>query len=121
MLTIAIVTRELRERALYNKIRDPQFASLHDSSTMPSTNRSAGRNVHIYNANEPNTVLGGLYVNDGVTNANFYSMLDFIFIFSGEYLLRDGDGNKILKDSNPLQPNKYYIVTQGRFIYLQLF
>lgn len=75
---------------------------------MISANRSAGRNIHIYNANEPDTVLGGLYVNNGVTNANFF--------FTSDYFLRDEGGNTILRDDYPLQPNKYYIVTQGRFL-----
>jgi hypothetical protein len=70
---------------------------------MSSVNRSAGRNVHIYNANDPDTALGGLYVNIGVTNANFYSMVEIIFIFSSDYFLRDAGGNTILRDDNPLQ------------------
>lgn len=41
---------------------------------MSAANRSAGREVHIYDANDPATVLGRLILTNGVTNANFYSM-----------------------------------------------
>src|SRR5450432_3928157 len=84
---------------------------------MSSANRSAGRTVHIYDAKDPDTVLGGLYVNNGVTHTNFYSMVEIIFLFSSDYFLRDEDGNTIARDDHPLQPNKYYIVTQGKFLY----
>ncbi len=81
---------------------------------MSSINRSAGRNVHIYDASDPNTALGGLYVNNGVTNANFYSMVEIIFLFSSDYFLRDEGGNTTIRDDHPLRPDKYYIVTQGK-------
>ena len=51
-------------------------------STMPPINRSAGRNVHIYDANDPTAVLGGLILVNGVTNANFYSMVEILIIFA---------------------------------------
>ncbi|KAL0639311.1 hypothetical protein Q9L58_001537 [Maublancomyces gigas] len=41
------------------------------------SNRSLGRNVHIYNASDP-TELGGLVLTNGVTNANFHSMVEII-------------------------------------------
>jgi hypothetical protein len=59
--------------------------SLHDA--MLSANRSAGRDVHIYDVNDPTTVLGGLVVTNGVTNANFYSTVEIIFIFNQDYFL----------------------------------
>lgn len=83
---------------------------------MPSDDRSVGRNVHIYDAGNPDIALGGLYVNNGVTNASFYYMLEIIFILSSDYYLMDESGNTILRDVHPLQPNKYYLVTQGRFV-----
>ena len=45
-----------------------------DSFT-PANNRSAPRNVHIYDVNDPATVLGGLILTDGVTNENPYSII----------------------------------------------
>ena len=82
---------------------------------MSSANRSLGRNVHIYNASNPDTVLGGLFINNGVTNASFYYMVEILFSFSSDYSIRDEGGNTILRNNHPLQPNNYYIVTQGRF------
>jgi len=74
---------------------------------MPPADRSAGRNVHIYDANDPDTALGGLILTNGVTNANFYSMVDIICIFDGQYFLRDEGGATIERDCRSLQPGKY--------------
>jgi hypothetical protein len=91
----------------------------YESSTMP--NRSAGRNVHIYDANDPTTVLGGLTLTNGVTNANFYSMMEILFIFTGIFFLRDEDHINIEKDSHPLQPGKYYVIAASRFLHNHTF
>ena len=80
---------------------------------MPPPNRSAGRNVHIYDLNDPDNVLGGLVLTPGVTNANFYSMVEILVIFISTFFLRDDDGTKIERDNHPLQPKKYYIVSGG--------
>ena len=69
---------------------------------MLAANRSAGRDVQIYRANDPATVLGGLILTNGVTNANFYSMVDIIFIFSQNYFLRNEGGTAVQKDGHPL-------------------
>jgi hypothetical protein len=82
---------------------------------MPSQNRSVGRNVHIYNANDPTTVLGGLILTNGITNANFYSMVEILFIFESTFFLRDEGGVVIQRDGSQLQPGNYYIVALGRF------
>ena len=83
---------------------------------MPTTNRSAGRNVHIYDANDPTTVLGGLTLTNGVTNANFYSMVEILFIFTSTFFLREGD-IVIQRDDHLLQPGNYYIVATSEFHY----
>ncbi|KAF2181340.1 hypothetical protein K469DRAFT_713764, partial [Zopfia rhizophila CBS 207.26] len=59
--------------------------------TIPPINRLAGRNVHIYDPNDPDTVLGGLVLTPGVTNTNFYLIVEIIVIFSGTFFLYDGD------------------------------
>ena len=82
---------------------------------MSVANRSAGCDVYIYSANNPATVLGGLILSNGVTNANFYSMADIIFIFGQGYFLRDEGGTTVQRDGRPLQPGNYYFVTNGRF------
>ena len=84
---------------------------------MPPVDRSNGRNVHIYDANDPNTVLGGLILTNGVTNMNFYSMVEIIIIFSGSFSLRNEGGTEIERDGDPLQPGKYYINAKARLLY----
>lgn len=79
------------------------------------SNRALGRDVHIYDANDPATVLGGLILTNGVTNANLYSMVEIIFIFERDYFLRDEGDAMVQRDNHPLQPGNYYIVTSGRF------
>jgi len=85
--------------------------------SMAPVNRSKGRNVHIYDANDPTTVLGGLILSNGVTNANFYSMVEILVIFKSNFFLRDEGDTKIERDDGPLQPGKYYIVAVGGFLY----
>ncbi|KAF2183148.1 hypothetical protein K469DRAFT_584164 [Zopfia rhizophila CBS 207.26] len=82
---------------------------------MAPINRSRGRNVHIYDANDPTTVLGGLILANGVINANFYSMMEILFVFTGAFFLQDEGNTKIEKDDRPLQPGKYFIVADDPF------
>ena len=80
---------------------------------MLAINRSAGRDVHIYDVKDPNTALGGLILTNGVTNANFYSMIEIFCIFDSVFFLRDEGGTVIQRDGDPLRPSKYYILTDG--------
>ena len=73
--------------------------------------RSLGRNVHIYSAGDTSTVIGGLVVTDGMTNSNFYSMLEITYILNRGYRLRYEGGTIVNRDDNPLQPGKYFIST----------
>jgi hypothetical protein len=75
--------------------------------------RSVGRNVHLYDFKNPDTVLGGLFLNDGVTNANFHAMIEIFCIFDSSYFLRGEDNVIIQRDGFPLNPGKYYILTNG--------
>jgi hypothetical protein len=88
---------------------------------MPPVDRSEGRNVHIYDANHPTTVLGGLILTNGVTNANLYSMVEIIVIFNGPFFLRNDGDVEITKNNHPLQPGKYYIVATGKFLHSHSF
>src|SRR5271163_3393465 len=98
---------------------DPSFktSDVFQTSTMP-INRSGGRDVHIYDAKNPTVVFGGLILNNGVTNANLYSMLGIFMIFEEPFPLQDEElfhlqdekGTKIQKNDDELQPGKYYIV-----------
>jgi hypothetical protein len=91
-------------------------------STMPPANRSAGRDVHIYGSRDRTTTLGGLILNAGVTNANFYAMIR-IFVeftprnFSRTFSLRNENRITIQENHQPLQPGSYYIVTTGKFLH----
>jgi hypothetical protein len=82
---------------------------------MPSLNRSEGRNVYIYDAKDPATVLGGLVLTNGVTNANFYSMVEILFVFESTFLLHDEGGITVQRDGHPLQPGNYYILAISGF------
>ncbi|PUU84244.1 hypothetical protein B9Z19DRAFT_1060352 [Tuber borchii] len=77
--------------------------------------RAIGRNVYIFDPRDPGTILGGLMVTNGMTNTNFYSMVEIIFIFTTDYTLHRGQksGPTIKRDDNPLQEGSYFVVTSG--------
>jgi hypothetical protein len=84
---------------------------------MSIPSRSLGRDVHIYNASDPTgPVLGGLILTNGVTNANFYSMVEVFLFFDSNYVLRHEDGTDVQRDEQALRPGNFYIVTDGRFL-----
>ncbi|KAH0564723.1 hypothetical protein GP486_001885 [Trichoglossum hirsutum] len=85
---------------------------------MPAANRSAGRDVHLYDMKDPDTVLGGLILTNGVTNANLYSMLEIFCIFDSTYFLREEHGMILQRDDHPLNPGNYYILTDAKFKHL---
>jgi len=77
------------------------------------TSRILGRNVHIYSARDTNTVLGGLFAAKGMTNANFYSIVEIVLIFDNDYTLCSESGTAVQRDNHPLQAGKYFINTAG--------
>lgn len=81
---------------------------------MPPLNRSIGRNVFICDANRPDKVLGGLILTQGLTNANFYHMVEILFIFTDPIRLCHDSNTVIERDGTSLQPGKYFIVTSGK-------
>jgi hypothetical protein len=83
---------------------------------MPPLNRSFGRDVHIYDTNNADVVLGGLVLIPGVTNATFYSMVEILIIFTSTFILQDEGGTKVERDDRPLQPGKYFIVSAGQLL-----
>ena len=46
-----------------------------------------------------------------MTNANFYSMVEIVFIFDNDYTLRSESGTTVKRDDNFFQPGKYLIST----------
>jgi hypothetical protein len=90
---------------------DAPSSLLHEDaqSHMPPHNRSAVRDVHIFDASDRSTSIGGLILTAGVTNANLYAMIEIFVIFNGEYILRNESDITIEKDDSPLLPGNYYI------------
>jgi uncharacterized cupin superfamily protein len=78
-------------------------------SPMAPQNRSAGRDVHIFDASDRSTSIGGLILTAGVTNANLHAMIEIIVFLDGEYILRNESGITIKKDDSLLLPGNYYI------------
>ena len=97
--------------ALPHSADSPSSLLLHEDTrtTMPPYNRSVGRNVHIFDARDRNTSIGGLILTAGVTNANLYAMIEIFVIFNGEYILRNESDIMIEKDDSILLPGNYYI------------
>ena len=85
-------------------------------STMAPRDRSRGRNVQIYNAKDHTSVLGGLILTNGVTNANFYFMIEIVVLFTTDFEIRDEGDTKIERNDDPLQPGAYYVNATGKFL-----
>ncbi|PUU75492.1 hypothetical protein B9Z19DRAFT_1102938 [Tuber borchii] len=79
----------------------------------PPINRTAYRNLFIYDSDNHDTVLGGLWVAEGVTNTNLYSMADILCIFTNAFDLQDDKQCLVERNEQPLRPGNYYIVTNG--------
>jgi hypothetical protein len=80
---------------------------------VPPLDRSAGRNVHIFDARYRDTSIGGLILTNGITNANLHAMIEIFVIFKSEYVLRNESDVKIEKDDSTLLPGNYYIASRG--------
>ncbi|KAG0634204.1 hypothetical protein HOY80DRAFT_1012578 [Tuber brumale] len=83
---------------------------------MPSLDRSAWRDTYIYTSRNRGTVIGGLWVAEGITNANLYSMLEIFCSFSDTFDLQNESEQLVGRDQQPLQPGNYYIVTNGSVV-----
>lgn len=77
--------------------------------------RALARDVFIYDLRDLDTLLGGLVLTAGVTNANFYAMVDIIVDIDppGPFLLQDENGGTVARDIQPLLPGRYFIVADG--------
>jgi hypothetical protein len=83
---------------------------------MAPRDRSRGRDVHIYDLKDPTTILGGLILTNGITNTNFYSMVEILVLFMSNFELQDEGNTKIERNDEPLQPGRYYINAAGKFL-----
>ena len=82
---------------------------------MPPVNRSEGRDVHIYDSKDRTTMLGGLILSPGVTNANFYSMVEVFVLFTVPFSLQNEGSIEIKKDqpsASILEVLHYRVSTQ---------
>ncbi|KAG0638810.1 hypothetical protein HOY80DRAFT_1137223 [Tuber brumale] len=82
-------------------------------SNTPPTDRSAWRDTYIYASDSRDTMLGGLWASEGITNANLYSMLEIFCFFTDTFHLRDDRKQLVGKDGQQLQPGNYFVVTKG--------
>jgi len=82
-------------------------------SNTPPLDRSAWRDTNIYSSNNRDKALGGLWVAEGITNANLYSMIEIFCFFTDTFSLQNDSERLVERDEQKLQPGNYYIVTNG--------
>ena len=77
--------------------------------------RALARDVFIYDLRDFDTLLGGLVLTAGVTNANFYAMVEIIIdiLPPGPFFLQDENGETVAQDTQPLLPGRYFVVANG--------
>ena len=75
--------------------------------------RAILRDVFFFDFRDPLTLLGGLVLTPGVTNANFHAMIDIVLVVSSTYFLQNDNGETLQRDSQPLLPGNYYVVADG--------
>jgi hypothetical protein len=77
--------------------------------------RALARDVFLYDFKDFNTLLGGLVLTTGVTNANFYAFVEIIIDISppGTFVLQDENGNIVPQDAQSLLPMRYFILSDG--------
>ncbi|KAH0538233.1 hypothetical protein FGG08_005152 [Glutinoglossum americanum] len=84
---------------------------------MDVTNRSSGRNVFIYDADNPAEPLGGFVLTAGMTNADLHLIMGMVCVLYSNYYIMDGlvygTNKRIPSDGEELQPGKYYVLTNG--------
>ena len=100
-----------------------------------AVNRSRGRDVHIYDAKDRVTLLGGLILTNGVTKANFHSMVEIFLLFESPFsiqfettaTLETNDDSlsrekyaTLERNDEPLSPGNYYVVGKSLILILIL-
>lgn len=77
------------------------------------SNQMALRDIHIYDAQDPDILLGGLVLSRGMTNGLLYSMIEMAFVISCGFIIRNENNVWISRDNLPLQSGSYFILTSG--------
>ena len=71
--------------------------------------KSLGRNVHIYSVKNCSKLLGGLKLNNGITNSNFYSMVEIWLLFTSSFSIENEAAAILERNEELLTGGKYYI------------
>ncbi len=82
---------------------------MHFDHLIMAADRSSGRNVHIYDAKDRVTLLGGLILTNGITKSNFYSMVEIFLLFQSSFSIEYEDSAILERNKDPLPQGKYYI------------
>ena len=77
---------------------------------MPSVDRSRGRNAFIYDGKARDVLLGGFVLNNGVSKANLYSMVEIFLLFQTHFSVTDEDDVVLERNEEPLSPGSYYVL-----------
>ncbi|OBT38693.1 hypothetical protein VE00_10845 [Pseudogymnoascus sp. WSF 3629] len=80
-----------------------------EDASMSRLNRSAGRTLHLFNASDRETVVGGMILTHGVTNAMLYAMVEIIVVVTCDFTLRNENDAIIPKDETQVEPGSYFI------------
>ncbi|PUU80195.1 hypothetical protein B9Z19DRAFT_1123984 [Tuber borchii] len=83
---------------------------------MAPRDRSAYRNVFIYDSKNKTQVLGGLWAAGGITDAILYTMVETFCSMTDHYYLGDEDEEIVPRNQQQLQPGGYFIITNGSVI-----
>ncbi len=83
---------------------------MHFDHLIMAADRSSGRNVHIYDAKDRVTLLGGLILTNGITKSNFYSMVRIFLLFQSSFSIEYEDSAILERNKDPLPQGKYYII-----------
>lgn len=67
--------------------------------------------MHIFDAKDRSNSIGGLRLSNGITCANFHTMIEILVIVDGNYIIQNENNTVIEKDESPLLPGNYYIIS----------
>jgi hypothetical protein len=79
---------------------------------MSTGNRASGRDVFLYDL-ESLTLLGGLVVTPGITNALLYTMTEIATTVADPFYIQNDNGQEVPRNNDPLVPGNYFIVADG--------
>lgn len=81
---------------------------------MPHLDHRQWHNIYIYDSENHDRKLGGLWAGESFTNAYLYSMVETICLFTDTFTLNNATGKLVRRDGQNLQTGKYYVVTDGK-------